>query len=231
MRLVIQRVREARVTVNDGVTGSIRTGLLVFLGVSRTDTVEDADYLTGKLLGLRIFPDEEGKMNRNVQEAGGSLLIVSQFTLYGDCRKGRRPSFDQAAPPDQAQDLYNYFVESAKRGPVPVETGVFSGDHAGSHCERRACDHPDRFRGASQTMIETYGYARAGLLGNPSDGYFGKTIAFVISNFRARVLLYPSAGWKSNSPRRICRSSKTSATCTGLRAGAVTTAASGSSRH
>ena len=125
MRLVIQRVREARVTVNDSVTGSIRTGLLVFLGVARTDTVEDADYLTGKLLGLRIFPDEDGKMNRNVQEAGGSLLIVSQFTLYGDCRKGRRPSFDQAAPPDQAQDLYNYFVESAKRGQVPVETGVF----------------------------------------------------------------------------------------------------------
>ncbi len=125
MRLVIQRVREARVTVNDGTTGSIRTGLLVFLGVARTDTVEDADYLTGKLLGLRIFPDEDGKMNRNVQEAGGSLLIVSQFTLYGDCRRGRRPSFDQAAPPDQAQDLYNYFVESAKRGPVPVETGVF----------------------------------------------------------------------------------------------------------
>ena len=125
MRLVIQRVREARVTVNDSVTGSIRTGLLVFLGVFRTDTVEDAEYLTGKLLGLRIFPDEDGKMNRNVQEAGGSLLIVSQFTLYGDCRKGRRPSFDQAAPPDQAQDLYNYFVESAKRGPVPVGTGVF----------------------------------------------------------------------------------------------------------
>ena len=125
MRLVIQRVSEAHVTVNNGATGSIRTGLLVFLGVSRTDTVEDADYLTGKLLGLRIFPDEDGKMNRNVQEAGGSLLIVSQFTLYGDCRKGRRPSFDQAAPPDQAQVLYNYFVESAKRGPVPVETGVF----------------------------------------------------------------------------------------------------------
>jgi D-tyrosyl-tRNA(Tyr) deacylase len=111
--------------VNNGTTGYIRTGLLVFLGVSRTDTVEDADYLTGKLLGLRIFPDEDGKMNRNVQEAGGSLLIVSQFTLYGDCRKGRRPSFDQAAPPEQAQDLYNYFVESAKRGPVPVEAGVF----------------------------------------------------------------------------------------------------------
>jgi D-tyrosyl-tRNA(Tyr) deacylase len=125
MRLVIQRVREARVTVNHVAAGSIGTGLLVFLGVSRTDTIEDADYLTGKLLGLRIFPDEDGKMNRNVQEAGGSLLIVSQFTLYGDCRKGRRPSFDQAAPPDQAQDLYNYFVESAKRGPVAVETGVF----------------------------------------------------------------------------------------------------------
>jgi len=125
MRLVIQRVTEARVTVSNSTTGSIRTGLLVFLGVSRTDTVEDADYLTGKLLGLRIFPDADGKMNRNVLEAGGSLLIVSQFTLYGDCRKGRRPSFDRAAPPEQAQDLYNYFVESAKQGPVPVETGVF----------------------------------------------------------------------------------------------------------
>lgn len=125
MRLVVQRVTEASVTVNNGTTGSIRTGLLVFLGVSRTDTVEDADYLTGKLLGLRVFSDEDGKMNRDVREAGGSLLIVSQFTLYGDCRKGRRPSFDQAAPPEQAQGLYNYFVESAKRGPVPVETGVF----------------------------------------------------------------------------------------------------------
>ena len=125
MRLVIQRVREARVIVNDAATGSIGTGLLVFLGVSRTDTAEDADYLIGKLLGLRIFPDDDGKMNRNVQQAGASLLIVSQFTLYGDCRRGRRPSFDQAAPPQQAQDLYNYFVESAKRGPVPVETGVF----------------------------------------------------------------------------------------------------------
>jgi D-tyrosyl-tRNA(Tyr) deacylase len=99
--------------------------LLVFLGIARSDTAADADYLVEKLLGLRIFPDEAGKMNRNVQEAGGGLLIVSQFTLYGDCRKGRRPSFDQAAPPEQAQALYNYFVESAKRGPVPVETGVF----------------------------------------------------------------------------------------------------------
>jgi D-tyrosyl-tRNA(Tyr) deacylase len=125
MRLVIQRVKEARVIVNEGTAGTIRTGLLVFLGISRSDTAAEADYLIEKLLGLRIFPDEGGKMNRNVREAGGGLLIVSQFTLYGDCRKGRRPSFDQAAPPEQAQALYNYFVESAKRGPVPVETGVF----------------------------------------------------------------------------------------------------------
>lgn len=125
MRLVIQRVREACVTVSGSTAGSIRTGLLVLLGISRWDTAGDADYLLDKLLGLRIFPDEEGKMNRSVQESGGALLIVSQFTLYADCRKGRRPSFDQAAPPEQAQALYNYFVESAKRGPVPVETGVF----------------------------------------------------------------------------------------------------------
>ena len=105
--------------------GAIRTGLVVFLGVAKSDTTAEADYLLDKLLGLRIFPDDAGKMNRHVQEAGGALLIVSQFTLYADCRKGRRPGFDQAAPPEQAQTLYNYFVESAKRGPVPVETGVF----------------------------------------------------------------------------------------------------------
>jgi D-tyrosyl-tRNA(Tyr) deacylase len=93
--------------------------------MSRSDTEADADYLLDKLLGLRIFPDEAGKMNRNVQEAGGALLVISQFTLYADTRRGRRPSFDQAAPPAQALDLYNYFVDSAKRGPVPVETGVF----------------------------------------------------------------------------------------------------------
>jgi len=107
------------------VVGSIHTGLLVFLGISKSDTPADADYLLDKLLGIRIFPDDAGKMNRSIQEAGGSLLIISQFTLYGDCRKGRRPSFDQAAPPDQAKALYNYFVESAVRGPVPVQTGVF----------------------------------------------------------------------------------------------------------
>jgi D-aminoacyl-tRNA deacylase len=125
MRLLIQRVSEATVTVDGRATGSVHTGLLVFLGVARSDTSADADYLVDKLLGLRIFPDEAGKMNRNVTEAGGGLLIVSQFTLYGDCRKGRRPSFDLAAPPDMAQGLYEYFVQAARRGPVPVETGVF----------------------------------------------------------------------------------------------------------
>jgi D-aminoacyl-tRNA deacylase len=125
MRALIQRVTEAKVNIDESTIGSIRKGLLVFVGISRTDTTLDADYLLGKLLGLRIFPDDDGKMNRNVEEAGGALLLVSQFTLYGDCRKGRRPSFDNAAPPQQALELYNYFVESARRGPVRVETGVF----------------------------------------------------------------------------------------------------------
>jgi D-tyrosyl-tRNA(Tyr) deacylase len=125
MRLVIQRVSEASVAIDGCKCGSIGTGLLILLGVARGDTAADADYLVNKILGLRIFPDHAGKMNRNVQEANGALLIVSQFTLYGDCRKGRRPSFDQAAPPEVAQSLYEYFVQAARRGPVPVETGVF----------------------------------------------------------------------------------------------------------
>ena len=125
MKLVVQRVSEARVDVDGSTVGAIGTGLLVLLGISRTDTPKDADSLLEKILYLRIFPDEAGKMNRNVQEAGGALLLVSQFTLYGDCRKGRRPSFDQAAPPEQAQALYDYFVEAARRGPVPVATGEY----------------------------------------------------------------------------------------------------------
>lgn len=125
MRTVIQRVSEARVTVDDHCVGSIRTGLLVLVGISHADTQKEADYLLDKILGLRIFPDEAGKMNRNIVEVGGQLLIVSQFTLYGDCRKGRRPSFDAAASPEQAQFLYNYLVNAARRGPVPVETGTF----------------------------------------------------------------------------------------------------------
>lgn len=125
MRALIQRVTEAKVNIEDSTIGSIRKGLLALVGISRTDTTHDADYVIGKLLGLRVFPDAEGKMNRNVEEAGGALLVVSQFTLYGDCRKGRRPSFDNAAPPEQALALYNYLVELARRGPVRVETGVF----------------------------------------------------------------------------------------------------------
>ena len=125
MRLVLQRVSEASVTVGGVTVGSIRTGLVILAGVAKIDTELDADYLSDKVLGLRIFPDSSGKMNRNVVDAGGSLLVVSQFTLYGDCRKGRRPSFDQAAAPERAQALYNYFVEKLRLGPVPVETGLF----------------------------------------------------------------------------------------------------------
>jgi D-tyrosyl-tRNA(Tyr) deacylase len=100
----------------------------VFVGISRQDSVADADYAVQKMVGLRIFPDAAGKMNCTVEEAGGSLLLVSQFTLYGDCRKGKRPSFDRAAPPAEAQTLYNYFVQAARRSPVPVETGVFQAE-------------------------------------------------------------------------------------------------------
>ena len=125
MRLLLQRVSEASVTVDGNTVGSIRTGLLILAGMAKTDTESEIDYLSDKVLGLRIFPDSAGKMNRNIVDAGGSLLIVSQFTLYGDCRKGRRPSFDDAAAPDHAQALYNYLVRKLRNGPVPVETGVF----------------------------------------------------------------------------------------------------------
>lgn len=125
MRLVIQRVKSAQVTVSGSTAGAIGKGLAVLIGISRIDTRADADYLVDKLLGLRIFPDDSGKMNRNIVESNGALLLVSQFTLYGDCRRGRRPSFDQAAPPELAQTLYEYFVQTARNGPVPVETGVF----------------------------------------------------------------------------------------------------------
>jgi D-tyrosyl-tRNA(Tyr) deacylase len=125
MRLLVQRVSEAQVTVGSDVTGAIRAGLLVFVGISREDTAADVDYAVRKIVGLRVFPDAEGKMNCNIRDACGALLIVSQFTLYGDCRKGNRPSFDQAATPAQAKALYDYFVDAARRASVPVETGVF----------------------------------------------------------------------------------------------------------
>jgi D-tyrosyl-tRNA(Tyr) deacylase len=125
MRMVIQRVKEARVEVDGRVSGSIGVGLLVLLGIAKTDTYQDADYLVDKTLGLRIFPDESGKMNRSVGDVRGGLLIVSNFTLYGDCRKGRRPSFDLAADPEKAEALYEYFVKRARMGTVGVATGIF----------------------------------------------------------------------------------------------------------
>lgn len=121
----MQRVSQARVEVDGQVVGSIGRGLVVLLGVARTDTAADADYLVEKVLGLRIFPDEERKMNRSVVDVGGSLLVISQFTLYGDTRKGRRPSFDEAAPPEEARRLYEYFVEAVRARQVCCEAGIF----------------------------------------------------------------------------------------------------------
>lgn len=123
--MVVQRVSEASVEVDGRVTGAIANGLLVLLGVAKQDTRTDADYLADKVTGLRIFSDEAGKMNRSVIETGGALLVVSQFTLYGDCRRGRRPGFDLAAPPETARALYEYFVEACRKRQVHVETGVF----------------------------------------------------------------------------------------------------------
>jgi D-aminoacyl-tRNA deacylase len=125
MRIVLQRVREAEVSVDDQVTARIGPGLLIFLGISKLDTLVDATYLVRKAATLRVFPDTSGKMNLDVKEAHGSLLIVSQFTLYGDCRKGRRPSFDLAAAPDHALELYEAFVHAARQTGIPVATGVF----------------------------------------------------------------------------------------------------------
>ena len=125
MRAVVQRVSRAKVTVNGEVAGEIGPGLLVLVGVSQTDTETAADYLAEKVAGLRIFEDAEGKMNRSVQEAGGSVLVVSQFTLYGDVRRGKRPSFDAAARPELACALYEHFVEELRAGGLRCETGRF----------------------------------------------------------------------------------------------------------
>jgi len=125
MRAVVQRVREARVEVDGRVTGRIGLGLLVLVGIAITDTRREADYMADKVAGLRIFPDEAGRMNRDIGDSGGGLLIVSQFTLCGDTRRGRRPSFAGAAGPEQARALYEYFVESLRARGLPVETGTF----------------------------------------------------------------------------------------------------------
>lgn len=125
MRALVQRVSLARVLVDGAVVGEIGPGLLVFLGVTHGDGEEAARDLAGKVAGLRVFEDEEGKMNRGVTDAGGAVLVVSQFTLYGDCRKGRRPSFDAAARPETALPLYERFVQELRTLGLRVATGVF----------------------------------------------------------------------------------------------------------
>ncbi len=125
MRAVVQRVTRARVTVAGATTGEIGPGLLVLLGVAQGDSEAAADYLADKVAGLRIFEDDAGKMNRSVAEAGGAALVVSQFTLYGDVRRGKRPSFDAAAPPEEARRLYEHFVGRLRASGLRCETGRF----------------------------------------------------------------------------------------------------------
>jgi len=125
MRAVIQLVSQASVTVEQTIIGTIGHGLVVLLGVTTADGEEDVKYLAEKISGLRIFPDQQALMNRSIQEVGGAMLVVSQFTLYGDCRKGRRPSFNQAAPPDQAKRLYLSFIERIKGLGIQVACGQF----------------------------------------------------------------------------------------------------------
>ncbi|HYK21619.1 MAG TPA: D-aminoacyl-tRNA deacylase [Pyrinomonadaceae bacterium] len=125
MRAVVQRVTRASVTIDGEVVGEIGNGLVVLLGIARDDTKEDADYLAPKIVALRIFDDAEGRMNVSVKNLGGGLLVVSQFTLYGDVRRGLRPSWIDAAPPEVAEPLYDYFVESSRKLLGRVETGSF----------------------------------------------------------------------------------------------------------
>lgn len=125
MRLVIQRVINAKVEVTNNIIGSINNGFLVLLGVGPEDTEKNADFLVQKLINLRIFKDEQGKMNLNIKDVGGEILVVSQFTLYADCRKGNRPNFLNAASPEKANKLYEYFVNEIKKTGIKVETGSF----------------------------------------------------------------------------------------------------------
>ncbi len=130
MRFLIQRVTSARVDVEGKTVGAIDLGFLVFIGVSNTDTKEIADGMVKKLIGLRIFRDEEGKTNKSLADVGGSLLLISQFTLYADCHHGNRPSFINAGSPDLANDLYEYIIDSCKAVIPNVQTGVFGADMA-----------------------------------------------------------------------------------------------------
>lgn len=125
MRAVLQRVRRASVKVEGETVGEIAGGLLVLLGIARDDAEQDASYLLEKIISLRIFDDAQGRMNLSIAETGGALLVVSQFTLYGDVRRGRRPSWSEAAPPEAAAPLYEFFVSEARRMARRVETGSF----------------------------------------------------------------------------------------------------------
>ena len=128
MRLLIQRVSSASVEVNGELVSEIGRGYLVLLGVGLSDTRKEADYLADKLLNLRVLPDDAGKMNRSILDSGGAIIVVSQFTLYGDTRNGRRPSFTTAAPPDLARELYEYFVDKLRSSGLHVGTGIFQAE-------------------------------------------------------------------------------------------------------
>lgn len=128
MRAVVQRVTEADVTVEKKTTGAIEQGLVVFLGVEKDDTEDDAAYMADKISGLRIFEDENKKLNLSVMDISGKILAVSQFTLLGDVRKGKRPSFSHAAPPEEANRLYRYFIDLIKKKNIEVEEGIFRAD-------------------------------------------------------------------------------------------------------
>jgi D-aminoacyl-tRNA deacylase len=128
MRIVVQRSKKASVTVNEKVIGKIEKGLVLLVGVTHDDTMDDANYLADKIVNLRIFEDENGKMNLSLLDVGGSILSISQFTLYGDCRKGRRPNFMAAAKPEQALNLYQYFNQVLSEKNVVVETGEFGAE-------------------------------------------------------------------------------------------------------
>ena len=128
MRLLVQRVLNSNVKVDGKITGEINKGYMVLLGVTHDDDTEKADYLVKKLINLRVFEDENGKMNLNINQVGGELLIISQFTLYGNTKDGNRPSFTEAAKPEKAEELYNYFVEQCKKEGIKTETGIFGAD-------------------------------------------------------------------------------------------------------
>ncbi len=128
MKIVVQRVKEAKVEVNNEIVGKIEKGFLVLIGITHTDTKENADYLVKKLCNLRVFSDDEGKMNKALKDIGGKLLLISQFTLYSNCLQGNRPSFIEAARPELANELYEYFCEECRKKDIEVEKGIFGAD-------------------------------------------------------------------------------------------------------